>query len=175
MNNKILSSISRQSKHFFSIPANRSLTVLAVLLVIALLDFYLVPQKRFLFSFYSVKNHRINVETRYFIPGKTKEDRVQHYAEEYLLGPSVIESLPLFPVDAQVETIMIRNNYAYINLSEAAALPIPGEVPFQKRSKLFVDMIRRNFPSIQGISLFIAGNELDHVNTYQKIIKSVDK
>jgi len=115
------------------------------------------------------------VETRFFYPGTTKEDRLQNYIEEYLLGPTTMDYLPLFPQDTRVDTVLIRNDHAYINLSETAALPVPGSVPFEKREGLFAAMIMKNFQSIKEVSLFIAGNEVYRTNTDQKIKKSVDK
>jgi hypothetical protein len=175
MKKNYFSEILQWIKQFLQSSLNRRLTALILLLLIASADILLTPKKRFVFSFYSQKNNALMAETRFFKAGNTREIRLQHFVEEYLLGPTSVDNLPLFPQDASLDTLMIRKDHAYINLSEAAALPVPGTVPFEKRARLFADMIRRNFQSVKEISLFIAGNELYHTNTEQKIKKSVDK
>ncbi|MEW6565332.1 MAG: GerMN domain-containing protein [Spirochaetota bacterium] len=175
MKNDHVSAIISWFKRYFGRSINRRLTILAVLLLVASIDILVTPKKRFLFSFYSAKSTTAMVETRFFNPGTTKEDRLQHYIEEYLLGPTMVDYLPLFPQDARVDTVLIRKDHAYINLSETAALPVPGSVPFEKREGLFAAMIMKNFQSIKEVSLFIAGNEVYRTNTDQKIKKSVDK
>lgn len=175
MKNDHVSAVISWLKRFFKRSINRRLTILAVLLLAASIDILITPKKRFLFSFYSSKNTSTMVETRFFYPGTTKEDRLQNYIEEYLLGPTTMDYLPLIQQDTRVETVLIRKDHAYINLSETAALPVPGSVPFEKREGLFAAMIMKNFQSIKEVSLFIAGNEVYRTNTEQKIKKSVDK
>jgi len=175
MKKNYFSEIVHWINHFLHGSRNRRLIFLILLLVVASVDLLLTPKKRYVFSFYSQKDNTLIAETRFFTPGETREGRLQHYIEEYLLGPASLDALPLFPLDASLETVMIRNDHAYINLSEFAALPVPGIISFNERARLFTEMIRRNFQSIKEISLFIAGNELYHANTEQKIKKSVDK
>ncbi|AEJ19774.1 GerMN domain-containing protein [Gracilinema caldarium] len=160
---------------FFQISINRRLTFLLVLLVIASLDVILTPKKRYIYSFFSQKTKTLHIETRYLVSGKTKEDQLRYFIEEYLLGPSSVDLMPLFPVDAVLTTVMIRNEKAYINLSDSAALPLQNSVSFEQRARLFTQIIRKNFQSIKEITLFIAGNEVYHTNTERKIKKSVDK
>jgi hypothetical protein len=167
--------ILQKIKGFFQISLQRRLTFLLVLLAIASLDIMLIPKKRYIYGFYAQKTNSLHVETRYLIAGKTKEERLQHYIEEYLLGPTSVDMTPLFPLDAFLTTVMIRNEKAYINLSDSAALSVPNSVTFEKRARLFTQMIQKNFQSIKEITLFIAGNEVYQTNTKQKIKKSVDK
>ncbi|WP_304223726.1 GerMN domain-containing protein [Gracilinema caldarium] len=175
MKSNLFSSIVQWNRAFFRTSANRRLAVLIVLIVIAFVDILVTPQKRFVFSFYEQKSGSLRVETRFFPSGKTKEEQLQHYVEEYLLGPMLVDKLPLFPQDSRLETIMIRKDRAYINLSDTAALPVGGSASFQERARVLAEMIKKNFVSIKEVTLFIAGNELYSTNTYQKIIKSVDK
>lgn len=160
---------------FFQRTRNRRLIYLLILLLFTSVNLFITPKKRYIFGFYSQKSRSLILENRFLIAGETKEDQLRHYVEEYLLGPMMIDSYPLFSQESSLNTIMIRKDHAYIDLTDLAALPAAGPIPFKERARVFTDMVQKNFQSLKEITLFIAGNELYHTNTVQKIKKSVDK
>ncbi|MDR1249836.1 MAG: GerMN domain-containing protein [Treponema sp.] len=89
----------------------------------------------------------------------SREIDIRRYVEETLLGPVALDSTPLFPRSARLESLLYRDGVAYVNLSESAALPAAeGPGVFAALSVLYSGL-RRNFSYIKDVRLFIAGNE----------------
>ncbi|MFQ3547949.1 MAG: hypothetical protein SNJ56_06380, partial [Termitinemataceae bacterium] len=49
-----------------------------------------------------------------------------------------------------------------------AALPVPGGLPFDKNIELMAQMIRKNFPGIRELHIFIDGNDIYRIIPSQK-------
>ena len=90
--------------------------------------------------------------------------------DEVLLGPVSPDSLPLFPRETRLNALLYRDGVVYADLLESAALP-PQEIPaeawasveggFVFRSLLTMNEgVRRNFPYVKDLRLFIGGNEV---------------
>jgi hypothetical protein len=93
--------------------------------------------------------------------------------EEALLGPVSPNSLPLFPRETRLLSLLYRDGVVYVNLSESAVLPLPESPLLPEGSpvqgallqggEVFVNMetlysgIKRNFSFVRDLRFFIAG------------------
>jgi len=131
---------------------------LLVLGLIALMDFFRLGLVRRTFVFYSEMEGKAVVENRMLRRSGDRETDIRRYVDEALLGPVTPGSGPLFPRETRLNAFMYRDEVVYSDLTEAAALPSEGGDVF--RSLLTLNEgIRRNFPYIKNVKLFIGGNE----------------
>jgi hypothetical protein len=90
----------------------------------------------------------------------SRETNIARYVEEALLGPVSPNSLPLFPRETRLLSLLYRDEVVYVGLSEDAALPplevLQGEGVLRSMTTLYSG-IRRNFPYVRDIRFFIAG------------------
>ncbi|MDR0998650.1 MAG: GerMN domain-containing protein [Treponema sp.] len=108
------------------------------------------------FVFYSVAGESVVVEDRMLRRAENREADLGRYVEEVLLGPGSPDLSPLFPPETGLRGILYRNGTVYVNLSESAALPVPGGA---FRNFLVLNRgIRRNFSYVKDVRLFVAGN-----------------
>jgi len=166
MNNDFRYALGRISIHksgFF-------LLALLILAIAALVDFFILGLARRTLMFYDIDSGVVIVENR-LLPvsrgdimasygsrkSSPRELDITRYVEEALLGPVSSNSMPLFPREARLSSLLYRNGVVYLDLSEEAALPPSegGEV-FLNMKTLYAG-IRRNFPFIREVRFFIAG------------------
>jgi hypothetical protein len=135
------------------------LTLLLLLGLLALLDFNRLGLARRTFVFYSEMEGETVVENRMLRRSGDRETDIRRYVDEALLGPVTPGSAPLFPRETRLNAFMYRDEVVYSDLTEAAALPYEGGDVFQSLLTLN-EGIRRNFPYIKNVKLFIGGNEV---------------
>ena len=155
----------------FSIAQSRLfLLALLFLVLAALIDFFALGLARRTFMFYDIDSGVVIIENR-LLPvsrgdilasygshrSSPQELDITRYVEEALLGPISSNSMPLFPRETRLRSLLYRNGVVYVDLSEEAALPPPegGEV-FMNMKTLYAG-IRRNFPFVRDLRFFIAG------------------
>jgi len=133
------------------------LSFLAVLPMVALIDFFALGLARRTFVFYAIDDGAISVEDRMLKRSPSRELAVTRYVEEALLGPVSPNSLPLFPKETRLRSLLYRDGVVYADFSENAVLPPPegGEV-LQNLQTLHAG-ITRNFPYVREARFFIAG------------------
>ena len=134
------------------------LVLLIALASIAFLDYYFSGYERRTFIFYNYEDGSVVLEERMLKRADSKENDLVMYAEETLMGPINTDSLPLFPKNTRLESLMYRDNIVYLNLSEDAAIAPSEGGDVYKNLKTFDSGIRRNFPYVSDIRFFIAGN-----------------
>jgi hypothetical protein len=143
----------------FSIPkSGLFLLALLILAIAALIDFFTLGLARRTFLFYNIDSGVVIVENRLLpVSRGARELDITRYVEEALLGPVSSNTMPLFPRETRLRSLLYRNGTVYLDLSEEAALPPPegGEV-FLNMKTLYAG-IRRNFPYIRELRFFIAG------------------
>jgi hypothetical protein len=140
-------------------PAWRGLFFLAALGIFAFAEFFVSGLVRRTFVFYSIRSGEVTVEDRMLKSSSSRETDIRRYVEEALLGPVSPDSAPLFPRDTRLDSFLYRDGVVYADLSESAALP-PSEGGDVFRNFLTLYRgIRRNFPSVKDVRLFIAGRE----------------
>ncbi|MDR2494729.1 MAG: GerMN domain-containing protein [Spirochaetaceae bacterium] len=93
----------------------------------------------------------------------SEELSVRRYVEETLLGPASPRTAPLFPRETRLRSLLYRDGVVYADLSERAALPPLEDRPPREgevfRSLRALDRgIRRNFPQVKDVRLFINGH-----------------
>jgi hypothetical protein len=152
------------------------LILLAVLAAVALAEFCLLGLSRRTFVFYTdtgamiVEQRMLRVFGRnpwasgesLLAVGKkptetlSREINITRYVEEALLGPVSPDSLPLFPRETRLHSLLYRDGVVYADLSQDAAVPLPGGEVFRNLETLYFG-IKRNFPYVREIRFFIAG------------------
>jgi hypothetical protein len=161
-----------------------SLTLLVILALAALMEFFVLGLARRTFVFYDIDRGIAIVEERMLRVSQEKsthslarEIDITRYVEEALLGPVSPNSLLLFPKETRLCSLLYRDGVVYLDLSEDAALPpleslswggaLLQSPPFQGASLqsgvVFTNMktlyrgIKRNFPFVRDVRFFIAG------------------
>ena len=152
----VLSSFSA----FFSVKRNRRFAFLVVLGLAALGDFYFSGLVRRTFVFYSIIEGNTVVEDRMLRRSSDRETDIRRYVDEVLLGPVSPDSAPLFPRETRLNSFMYREGVVYADLSESAALPLPGGSDVFRSLLTLNEGLRRNFSYIKDAKIFIGGNEV---------------
>jgi hypothetical protein len=146
---------------------------LAALAVAAFIEFLVLGLARKTFVFYAIDSGKASVEERMLRVGNRasggnlarsspREVQITRYVEEALLGPILANSLPLFPRETRLLSLLYRDGVVYVNLSEDAALP-PLEGAFLSGGEVFTSLetlyhgIKRNFSFVKDVRFFIAG------------------
>jgi len=138
------------------------LAALIVLAAAAFIEILVLGLARKTFVFYAIDSGKASVEER-FLKASSREVQITRYVEEALLGPASANSLPLFPRETMLLSLLYRDGVVYVNLSEAAALP-PLEGAFLAGGEVFTSLetlyqgIKRNFSFVKDVRFFIAGN-----------------
>ena len=145
---------------FFSKKKNRRLLYLVIICLIALGEFLFSGLVRRTFVFYSDIEGNTVVEDRMLRRSGDIETDIRRYVDEVLLGPVSPDSAPLFPRETRLESFMYRGGVVYADLTESAALPVSGSGDVFQGLLTLNEGIRRNFPPVKDVLLFIGGNEV---------------
>jgi len=161
---------------FFGKKKNRRLIYLVLICLFALGEFFVSGLVRRTFVFYSYRKGDTVVEDRMLHLSAARETDIRRYIEEALLGPVSPDLAPLFPRETRLNSLLYREGLVYADLSESAALPfqttesgstqsgfqgVPPENGEVFRGLLTLNEgIRRNFPYVKDVRLFIGGNEV---------------
>ncbi|MDR1506012.1 MAG: GerMN domain-containing protein [Treponema sp.] len=141
----------------------RRLAYLVLLAVIALFGIASQKQARHTFVFYTFDQGKAVVEDR-MLPrsgSSFREENVARYVEEALLGPVSLSAAPLFSKGTKLRSLMLRDGTVYGDLSQNAAMPVPGAKVDAFAGLLTLNRgIRRNFSYVRDVKLFIEGNEV---------------
>ena len=158
--NETAKNIPSKLGSFFRDRRKRGLFYLILICLLALCDFLYSGLARRTFIFYSDIGEKIVVEDRMLRRSADRETDIRRYVEEALLGPSSQGSNPLFPRETRLNSFMYRDSVVFADLSEPALqdLGVGGNV---FRSLLTLNEgIRRNYPSVKDVRLFIGGNQV---------------
>ena len=142
-----------------SIPRYRRGLYLLLILLIALIDLAAMGKTSGSLVFYDVRSGKAAVETRAMPFFGTSEHRAARYVEEALLGSESVNLGRLFPKGTRLESLLIRDGVAFVNLSATAAVPAENEVDARRAIATLAAGLERNFRSIKEARVFIAGNE----------------
>jgi len=153
------------------------LFALAALATAALIEFFAGGLARRTFVFYTMDSRIASVEERFLKRSSSREVDITRYVEEALLGPVSPNSLPLFPQETRLISLLYRDGVVYVNLSEDAALPaavsalenplikadaLVSDAPLQT-GDVFINMetlyagVKRNFSFVRDLRFFIDG------------------
>jgi hypothetical protein len=172
--NEILKNTLSALSRFFSKTKNRRLTYLVVICLFALGEFLLSGLVRRTFVFYSSLEGKTVVEDRMLRRSRDKETDIRRYVDEVLLGPSFPELDPLFSRGTKLNSFMYRETVVYADLSESAALPLEGNWDVFRSLLTLNEGIRRNFPFVGDVRIFIGGNEVFFNEFYGIFTKLAD-
>jgi hypothetical protein len=145
---------------------------LVILAATAFIEFHVSGLARRSFVFYDIDSGLVSVENRMLVSGRnqvsggdsvsggdrhSREVDVTRYVEEALLGPVFPNSLPLFPSETRLRSLLYRDGTVYADLSAEAALPpVEGGEVFNNL-KTLRSGIKRNFSFVGDVRFFIAG------------------
>ena len=158
--NDVLKNILSAIGRFLSRTKNRRLMYLVVICLIALWEFVFSGLVRRTFVFYSSLEGKTVVEDRMLSRSRDKETDIRRYVDEALLGPSFPDLDPLFPRGTKLNSFMCRESVVYADLSESAVLPMEGNWDVFRSLLTLNEGVRRNFPFVENVRLFIGGNEV---------------
>ncbi|MDR2479361.1 MAG: GerMN domain-containing protein [Treponema sp.] len=142
---------------FWAVKSRRRLVFLGLLAAAALIEIIALGLARRTFVFYAIDSGQITVEDRMLKRSLSREVNITRYVEEALLGPVSPDSLPLFPRETRLRSLLYRDGIVYADFSEAAALPpLAGGEVFNNFRTLYSG-IRRNFSFVKDVRFFITG------------------
>jgi hypothetical protein len=145
---------------FFSRTCCRRLILLLILALAALYEALNTDRTRWSFEFYGLETGKSQVEDRFFRSSSSPEDNIRLYVEEALLGPASPQAAPLFPREARLRSLLLRGGTVYADLSGDAALPPLEGGDVLRNLDTLERGIRRNFPIVKKVRLYIEGNEV---------------
>jgi hypothetical protein len=150
---KVLLFLSR-----FRISKSRLLLLfLLIPITAALVEFITSGLARRSFVFYAISDGFETVEDRMLSRSPSRELNIKRYVEEALLGPFSPDSLPLFPRETKLQSLLYRDGIVYADISiEAALPPLEGGEVLQNFETLHTG-IKRNFSFVRDVRFFIAG------------------
>ena len=162
MNSRIKDCASVLNKYKRWLP----LSLLGILMLAALIEFAVLGLARRTFVFYAEDGKTMTVEDRMVKRSSSREMNITRYIEEALLGPVSPGSLPLFPQETRLLSLLYQQGVVYADFSkDAALLPIEsvslqdafaaGEVLINL--KILHSGIKRNFPYVREQRFFIDG------------------
>lgn len=131
------------------------ITVFILSFIIFLSDFS-GTRKTFIFS--SISSEEEFVESRY-LTGYKKENLINAYIEELLLGPINELSKPLFPKGTRLDSCFLRNSVLYVELSSDILNYSNFSVDYKKSFQLLEKNIKNNFYSVKSCEFYINGSE----------------
>jgi hypothetical protein len=134
--------------------------LLIVLAAAAFIEFFVSGLARRTFVFYDFDSGVVSVEDRMLASGRntlSREVDVTRYVKEAVLGPVSPHSMPLFPGETRLLSLMYRDGTVYADLSEEAALPPAEGGEVLKNLETLRSGIRRNFSFVNDVRFFIAG------------------
>ncbi|MDR1072494.1 MAG: GerMN domain-containing protein [Treponema sp.] len=166
---KPISSIFSIAIRFFTSKRMRRLLYLIILGVAAIRNAVDSDTIRRTFVFYNMKNYTPQAEEHMLLRSHSEEASLTRYVEETLFGPRNPDSAPLFPRGTKLLSLFYRDGVVYIDLSEAAVLPVviensrsaPAESGVARGVSTFRESLARNFPFIEEIKFFIEGHSID--------------
>jgi hypothetical protein len=138
---------------------NVVLLIIALLCLITIADYAAMGLARRTLLFYMPDTGQELVEERMIAYTGSQETDIIRYVEEVILGPVSLEAEPLLDRGSRLEALLLREDVVYLDLSEEAAIPPPTG---RLRDNLITlsEGIRRNFPFVKDICIFVAGNEV---------------
>ena len=138
----------------------RRLIYLAIITIIAFVEMGSSGLSRRTFEFYTFKNNHSVVEDRMLRKTASLETDIKAYVEELILGPVSVDFAPLLTKGTKLRSFIFRDGTVYADFSGEAVLPIPGGQPLFDGFLALNQGIRRNFPAVSDVKLFVNGNEV---------------
>ena len=140
-----------------NIPAFSCIIAIAVIFFISLFMYHKNAQgKRYVFIFPSVEENQYVLETRYLSENPAKDNLV-YFADELLLGSGLERTKHLFTPGARVLSCFERNKIVYIDLSADIINMGHNVISIKDGVELLKENIRKNFPHIQEVRVFVDG------------------
>ena len=139
---------------------NRLTLYLLAIAIISFWDYSQIDYSRRTYIFYTSLEDSIFIEERMLPNTEDQETEIRWYIEEALFGPASHGLEPLFPRETRLHSFMLRDAVVYANFTESALLPIPGNGDVQRSFLSLNEGIRRNFPYVKDVKLFIGGIEV---------------
>lgn len=136
------------------------LTALAIFFILLLSVNIGDSKKTYVLMFFNQKTGKIVKEKRALLVPKSKEERLTIYVEDLLLGPESPNLVSLFTPETTVKTCLLRDKFAYIDLSREALETKDDFLGLKDSVNLFKKNVCTNFKNIAKIYMYIDGIEV---------------
>jgi len=138
----------------------RRFLYLVALVVFAGFEIFRSGLVRRTFVFYTFDRGRTVVEDRMLPRSASREQDITRYVEEILLGPVSVDLAPLLTQGTKLRSLMYRDGTVFADFSRLAAAPVfNAKTDVLSGLTALNEEIRRNFPYVNDVKLFIEGNE----------------
>lgn len=114
------------------------------------------PGIRRTFVFQSSDSDKFRLENRY-VPVNPPQGKYQYYIDELLLGPISEHCNRIFNAGTKVISCSKKNSVLYVNLSKELLQADAFNADFKKQIELFTMNVKKNFPAIKTVEIFIEG------------------
>lgn len=112
------------------------------------------------FVYKSTSSDSLCIETRY-LSSDFVEEKIQNYIDELLLGSISERCQNVFPKGTTLLSCFERKGELYVDFSDDLIRNAdPKSTNFSEAFALFCNNIKRNFPKLQKIYIFINGTEV---------------
>jgi spore germination protein GerM len=149
----------------------RRLAYLAVITVFAFIELNKGSFSRRTFEFFAFDDNRSVVEDRMLHKTDSRENDIKAYVEELIMGPVSVDFAPLLTKGTKLHSFMFRDGTVFADFSRDAVLPVQGGRPLFDGFLALNQGIRRNFPLVSDVKLFVNGNEV-FFGEFSKIFKA---
>lgn len=100
----------------------------------------------------------LNGEVRKLPRSEDDEENIQLFVKEIMLGPAKFVNKPIIPRDADLQSIILRDNKLYIDFGDnVLSLKKREGINFEKIASVLKQAIKFNFPYIDTIYITING------------------
>lgn len=134
------------------------LTCVILVFLISLMFFFLnYPGKRYSFYF-TVSGSQKTVHEFRPVKKISGKPEIELYVEELLLGTFLERAVSVFPLGTRILFCFEKDDVLYLNLSEDAIFNLDEKTTLDSRVELLSLNVRKNFPKLKEIELYIDGN-----------------
>lgn len=119
------------------------------------------PGSRRVFYFENRATGKIATEIRY-LKRNSAQGKYTYFIDELLLGPVDVNLNPIFSHGTKVDFCFLRGSTLYVNLTKEAVYENNGALPVKTACKILEKNVKKNFPSIKTVALYIDNNETNY-------------
>jgi len=133
---------------------------LVVITVFAFMELDKGGLVRHTFEYFAYDDGRSVVEDRMLNKTGSEEGDIKAYIEELVMGPVSVDFAPLLTKGTKLHSFMFRDGTVFADFSRDAVFPVQGGRPLFDSFVALNQGIRRNFPSVSDVKIFVNGNEV---------------
>jgi hypothetical protein len=148
-----------RSREWLSIPLNLCLTVLGLVFLVSFISWAVVDRFEEALLYFPDSKGVLHGEIRQISHSRGSEALAELIASEVLLGPQTANLLPAFASGVRVESILLRKNRLYLDISPGAALADPNSSTIKQGLEAMERSLRSSLPGLKRLTITIGGKE----------------